>query len=164
MKTRPALCTPPKFCGWLPCTWMRLKTLFWAQRKQQASSPSRRKADETTTPSRQHCRWRTLGFYKIQRGSWSFSASDMAVAACREMFERSSVSVAELDEVITGCVMPSTEETNIARVIAVRLGCDERTPLGQFNGLCFGSSSDRQCFQDILTNAMVWFWREGPRP
>jgi len=34
----------------------------------------------------------------------------------------------DFDEVIAGCVMPGPDETNIARVVALRLGCGEQTP------------------------------------
>jgi acetyl-CoA C-acetyltransferase len=33
-----------------------------------------------------------------------------------------------LDEVILGCVMPGPDEANIARVVALRLGCGDRVP------------------------------------
>lgn len=63
---------------------------------------------------------------KIKEGP--FSASDLAVNAGKELFQRQSFSPTELDEVIIGCVMPSPDETNIGRVIALRLGCGKNMP------------------------------------
>lgn len=57
-----------------------------------------------------------------------FSASDLAVQAGRELLLKHSFSPKELDEVIIGCVMPGVEEANIARVIALRLGCGKQMP------------------------------------
>lgn len=57
-----------------------------------------------------------------------FSASDMAVAAARQLLLTQPFSAQELDEVIIGCVMPDASEANIARQIALRIGCDVKTP------------------------------------
>jgi acetyl-CoA C-acetyltransferase len=57
-----------------------------------------------------------------------FSASDLAVSAGRALLMRHNFDLAELDEVITGCVMPSENEANIGRVIALRLGIPQTVP------------------------------------
>ena len=57
-----------------------------------------------------------------------FSASDLAIAAGQPLLARQPFAAAELDEVILGCMMPSPDEANIARVVALRLGCGERVP------------------------------------
>jgi acetyl-CoA C-acetyltransferase len=57
-----------------------------------------------------------------------FTASDLAVAAARPLLLRLPIEPEQLDEVILGCVMPGPDETNIARVVALRLGCGERVP------------------------------------
>lgn len=57
-----------------------------------------------------------------------FSASDLAVNAARELLQRQPFSAKELDEVVIGCVMPSADEANIGRVIALRLGCGKSVP------------------------------------
>jgi acetyl-CoA C-acetyltransferase len=57
-----------------------------------------------------------------------FSASDLALAAGRPLLARQPFAADELDEVILGCMMPSPDEANIARVVALRLGCGERVP------------------------------------
>lgn len=53
-------------------------------------------------------------------------ASDLAVAAAAPLLARQPFSPQELDEVVVGCVMPSPEEANIARIIALRLGCGQK--------------------------------------
>ncbi len=52
-----------------------------------------------------------------------FSASDLAVQAGRVLLMRQPFSPEVLDEVIMGCVIPGPDEANIARIIALRLGC-----------------------------------------
>ena len=57
-----------------------------------------------------------------------FAAADLAVQAARPLLARQNFAATELDEVILGCIMPAPEETNIARVVALRLGCGPATP------------------------------------
>ncbi|MDH3972256.1 MAG: acetyl-CoA C-acyltransferase, partial [Gammaproteobacteria bacterium] len=57
-----------------------------------------------------------------------FSASDLALAAGRPLLARQPFAADALDEVILGCMMPSPDEANIARVVALRLGCGEQVP------------------------------------
>ncbi len=57
-----------------------------------------------------------------------FAAADLAVAAGRALLSRQPFGAPELDEVILGCVMPSADEANIARIAALRLGCGKRVP------------------------------------
>ncbi len=67
-------------------------------------------------------------FLKAKGKTGPFSASDLAVNAARELLGRQPFSAKELNEVVVGCVMPSAEETNIARVIALRVGCGKAVP------------------------------------
>lgn len=67
-------------------------------------------------------------FLKARGKTGPFSASDLAVNAGRELLERMPFSPTDLDEVILGCVMPSPDEANIARMVALRLGCGEFVP------------------------------------
>ncbi|MDP1604638.1 MAG: acetyl-CoA C-acetyltransferase [Legionella sp.] len=57
-----------------------------------------------------------------------FSASDLAVAAGMPLLNRQPFSPTLLDEVIIGSAMPGPDEANIARVVALRLGCGEKVP------------------------------------
>jgi acetyl-CoA C-acetyltransferase len=67
-------------------------------------------------------------FLKARGKPGPFAAADLAVAGGNPLLVRQPFSPAELDEVILGCVMPSANEANIARVVALRLGCGERVP------------------------------------
>ena len=62
-------------------------------------------------------------FIKARGGPGPFTAADLAVAAGKPLLLRQVFPAAALDEVILGCVMPSPAETNIARVVSLRLGC-----------------------------------------
>lgn len=67
-------------------------------------------------------------FLKAKNKSGPFSASDLAVMAGRELLQRQPFLAKDLGEVVMGCVMPSPDEANIARVIAIRLGCGDAMP------------------------------------
>jgi acetyl-CoA C-acetyltransferase len=65
---------------------------------------------------------------KVRGGPGNFSAVDLAVQASRYLLARQTFTPDQLDEVVTGCVMASPDETNISRVIALRLGCGKAVP------------------------------------
>lgn len=67
-------------------------------------------------------------FLKVRHRPAPFSAADLATYAARELLARQPFEAKDLDEVIAGCVMPSPDETNIGRVIALRLGCGHGVP------------------------------------
>lgn len=65
---------------------------------------------------------------KVRGVPGNFTASDLAVQACHYLLARQTFTPDQLDEVVTGCVMPSPDEANISRVIALRLGCGKAVP------------------------------------
>lgn len=67
-------------------------------------------------------------FLKAKGRPGLFSASDLAVSAGKELLARQPFSPSNINEVIIGCMMPSPDEANIARVIALRLGCGKAVP------------------------------------
>lgn len=67
-------------------------------------------------------------FLKARGNRGIFSASDLAVYAGRSLLVRQPFAASDLDEVIMGCVMPEPNEVNIARIIALRLGCGDHVP------------------------------------
>lgn len=67
-------------------------------------------------------------YLKARNKPGPFTGSDLAVAAGRQLLARQSFTPQELDEVILGCVMPGPDEANIARVVALRLGCGKQVP------------------------------------
>ncbi|MEI6513844.1 MAG: acetyl-CoA C-acetyltransferase [bacterium] len=62
------------------------------------------------------------------KGIGPFSASDLAVQAGKALLKRQPFLPSDLDEVIIGCVMAGPDEVNIARIIALRLGCGPDVP------------------------------------
>lgn len=58
----------------------------------------------------------------------AFSASDLAVAVGRPLLNRQPFLPEALSEVIIGCAMPGPDEANIARIISLRLGCEDKVP------------------------------------
>src|SRR5579872_4333550 len=67
-------------------------------------------------------------FLKARGKPGSLSASDLAINAGRELLARQPFAPNELGEVILGCMMPSPDEANIARLVALRLGCGKAMP------------------------------------
>jgi len=67
-------------------------------------------------------------FLKARGEPGAFSASDLAVACARPVLARQPFPATLLDEVIVGCVIRAADEANIARLIALRLGCGKRVP------------------------------------
>lgn len=67
-------------------------------------------------------------FLKFKRKPGPFKASDLAVAAGKPLLLRQPFKPNELDEVILGCVIAAPDELNIARLVALRLGCGDYVP------------------------------------
>ncbi len=67
-------------------------------------------------------------FLKARNAPGPFSASDLAVQAARELLLRQPFAPDALGEVVVGCAAPSPDETNIGRVITLRLGCGNKVP------------------------------------
>ncbi len=62
------------------------------------------------------------------KGPGPFSASDMAVSCGRALLNRQPFLPTKIDEVIIGSALPSPDEANIGRVVALRLGCGSAVP------------------------------------
>lgn len=62
------------------------------------------------------------------KGVGQFSGSDLAVSAGAALLNRQPFSPSDIDEVIIGSAMPGPDEANIARVVALRLGCGHGVP------------------------------------
>ena len=67
-------------------------------------------------------------FLKARGKPGYFLASDLAVSAGRPLLARQPFPADALDEVILGCIAPGPDEANIARIVALRLGCGDRVP------------------------------------
>lgn len=67
-------------------------------------------------------------FLKARGEAGPFSASDLAVGAGGPLLARQKFSPEQIDEVILGCAMPSPDEPNIGRIVALRLGCGDKVP------------------------------------
>ncbi|OGT45315.1 MAG: acetyl-CoA acetyltransferase [Gammaproteobacteria bacterium RIFCSPHIGHO2_12_FULL_41_20] len=67
-------------------------------------------------------------FLKAKGKPGTFSAADLAVSVGQSLLLRQPFSPNDLGEVVIGCVMPNADEANIARVIALRLGCSKTMP------------------------------------
>ncbi|MDA8561680.1 acetyl-CoA C-acetyltransferase [Gammaproteobacteria bacterium] len=89
-------------------------------------------------------------FLKARGKPGDFSAADLAVSVGSRLLSKQSFSPSDLDEVVLGCMMPSPEEANIARVVALRLGCGEQIPAYTVQRNCAsGMQSIDDAFKDI---------------
>ena len=61
-------------------------------------------------------------FLKARGKPGIFSATDLALGTTKPLLLRQPFEASDLDEVIYGCMMPSADEANIARIIALRIG------------------------------------------
>ncbi len=67
-------------------------------------------------------------FIKARGKPGPFRASDLALAAGRPLLLRQPFAPEQLDEVILGAISPGPDEANIARLVALRLGCGDKVP------------------------------------
>jgi acetyl-CoA C-acetyltransferase len=67
-------------------------------------------------------------FLKAQGRQGPFKAIELAVETGKPLLLRQPFDASAFDEVIIGCVMPGPREANIARILALRLGCGEHMP------------------------------------
>lgn len=67
-------------------------------------------------------------YLKARSEAGPFTASDLATHVGRQLLLTQPFSPEEVNEVIIGCVNPSPDEANIARVIALRMGCGKKVP------------------------------------
>ncbi len=74
-----------------------------------------------------------------------FHASDLAVQAGRHLLARQPIEADAIDEVILGCVSSGPNEANIARVVALRLGCGEHVPAWTVQRNCASAMQSLDC-------------------
>lgn len=67
-------------------------------------------------------------FLKMRGGRGPFSASDLAVQAAQALMLRQPFKASDFSEVIVGCAAPTPDETNIGRVVGLRLGTGHKVP------------------------------------
>ncbi len=80
-----------------------------------------------------------------------FAAADLAVDAGRALLAREPFAPTDLDEVVIGCVGPSQDEANIARIISLRLGCGKKVPAYTVARNCgSGMQAIDSAYKDIL--------------
>ncbi|VAW70339.1 3-ketoacyl-CoA thiolase @ Acetyl-CoA acetyltransferase [hydrothermal vent metagenome] len=90
-------------------------------------------------------------FLKAKGKPGPFLASDLAVAAARPLLLQNEINLSELDEVIVGCVMPTADEANIARIIALRLDIPQSVPAWTVQRNCASGMQALDCaYQNIL--------------
>ncbi len=91
-------------------------------------------------------------FLKAAGTPGPFAAADMAIAAGGALLNRQSFDRELIDEVVLGCMMPSENEANIGRIVAVRLGLGDSTPGWTVQRNCGSGLQAVDCaYKDILT-------------
>ncbi len=101
-------------------------------------------------------------FLKVSGAPGPFSASDLAVSCARTLLTRQNFNPTDLDEVIAGCIMPSENEANIGRLIALRLGCGNDMPGWTVQRNCgSGMQAIDSALKDILLGRADLVWAGG---
>ena len=67
-------------------------------------------------------------FLKARGKPGPFKHAELGIYAARPLIQRMPFSAEDFDEVIMGSTMPGPDEANIARVVALRLGCGDDVP------------------------------------
>ena len=67
-------------------------------------------------------------FLKMRGVPGPFKAADLGVASARPLLLRQPFEPTAFDELIMGCIAPSPDEVNIARLLALRLGLGHQVP------------------------------------
>lgn len=67
-------------------------------------------------------------FLKARGKPNPFSAADLGTKAGKHLLLRQPFSADKIDQVVVGCVCPSQDEANIARIIGLRVGCPDSVP------------------------------------
>ncbi|TDJ27107.1 MAG: acetyl-CoA C-acetyltransferase [Gammaproteobacteria bacterium] len=75
-------------------------------------------------------------FLKARGKPGPFTHAELGIYAARPLLQRMPFSPEAFDEVIMGSTMPGPDEANIARIVALRLGCGDRTPAYTFQRNC----------------------------
>jgi acetyl-CoA C-acetyltransferase len=89
-------------------------------------------------------------FLKARGKPGPFSAANLALGAARPLLARQSFEPDAIDEVVMGCVMPGPDEANIARILALRLGCGQQVPAWTVQRNCASGLQALDCAaQDI---------------
>lgn len=91
-------------------------------------------------------------FLKASGQPGPLTGADLALAAARPLLKRQPFEPSDLDEVILGCVMPRADETNIARIVSLRLGCGEDVPAWTVQRNC---ASAMQAIDSAATNISI---------
>ncbi len=91
-------------------------------------------------------------FLKTKDKPGPFSASDLAFCAGRPLLARQPFEPSQLDEVILGCVMPGPNEANIARVVALRLGCGKKVPAWTVQRNCASGMQALDCAAQSISS------------
>jgi acetyl-CoA C-acetyltransferase len=67
-------------------------------------------------------------FLKARGRQGPFKHADLGINASRALIEKLPIEADAFDEVIFGSAMPGSDEANISRVVALRLGCGDKVP------------------------------------
>jgi len=91
-------------------------------------------------------------FLKVRGAPGPFRAADLAVAAGRTLLARAPFEPGALDEVVFGCIIPGPDEANLARIVALRLGCGKAVPAWTVQRNCGSGMQAIDCAaQDIAS-------------
>ncbi len=89
-------------------------------------------------------------FLRARGKQGPFTATDLLVAAGRPLLARQPFEGKDLSEVIVGCIIPSPDEVNIARVASLRLNCGHEVPAWTVQRNCGSGMQALECAADNI--------------
>ncbi|MFV2060244.1 MAG: acetyl-CoA C-acetyltransferase [Gammaproteobacteria bacterium] len=129
-------------------------------KKKTVAAGTKTTSKETTTSRKKDSQLRAVyvvdgsrtPFLKARGRPGPFKAIDLALGCARPLMARQKFKAENIDEVIMGCVMPGPDEANIARIIALRLGCGKHVPAWTVQRNCASGLQALDCaMKDIGT-------------
>lgn len=75
-------------------------------------------------------------FLKMRGKPGPFKHAELGIFASRPLIQRMPFSPKDFDEVIMGSTLPGPDESNLARLVALRLGCGDKVPAYTVNRNC----------------------------
>lgn len=89
-------------------------------------------------------------FIKARGKPGPFSGADLATQVCRQLLARLPLSAEQISEVIVGSAVGHVDETNVARVIALRAGLSNHTPAWTVQRNCASGLQALDCAMQAI--------------
>lgn len=91
-------------------------------------------------------------FLKAKKGPNPLASSDLAVQTAQHLLLKQPFEPSQVDNLVIGSTIPNVDETNIARIVALRIGCGDKVPAWTVMRNC---ASGLQAIDSAATQIMM---------